>query len=268
MRKSIISLIAWMSFCSAASVLAKTNIELFEMEPDIYDQPSLQAGAQLYFNYCLGCHSLKYERYGRIAKDLGFDASSDLLEGFQQNLIFGGEKIGSRINIAMDSKDAKRWFGAMPPDLTNVARVRSTDWLYTYLLTFYVDPSRPTGVSNKVFENAMPNVLQELQGDQTDCKLVPERNIDGGELMADPLDRSKGRKMIKDCNLVSHVAGTGKLSPEKFQEAIYNLVNFLYYIGDPKRAERERLGGIVLGFLAFLFVPIYLLKREYWKGIH
>ena len=58
-------------------------------------------------------------------------------------------------------------FGVAPPDLTNVARVRGADWLYTYMRTFYEDPSRPYGVNNKVFDSVgMPNVLVGLQGRQ------------------------------------------------------------------------------------------------------
>ena len=38
---------------------------------DIGDRASLQRGAQLYMNYCAGCHSLKFMRYSRMAEDLG-----------------------------------------------------------------------------------------------------------------------------------------------------------------------------------------------------
>ena len=34
------------------------------------DMESLQRGAATYINYCYGCHSLKYSRWGRVAKDL------------------------------------------------------------------------------------------------------------------------------------------------------------------------------------------------------
>jgi len=64
--------------------------------------------------------------------------------------------IGDHMKIGMRQADSKAWFGAAPPDLTNVARVRGGRlWLYTYLKTFYEDPSRPYWLSNKprVFAN-------------------------------------------------------------------------------------------------------------------
>ena len=44
---------------------------------------------------------------------------------------------------AMRPADGAKWFGAAPPDLTLVARVRRPDWVYTYLRSFYEDPARP-----------------------------------------------------------------------------------------------------------------------------
>ncbi|MCV5870158.1 cytochrome c1, partial [Escherichia coli] len=84
----------------------------------------------------------------------------------KENLIFNPEaKIGDLMVNAMPPKQAANWFGAPPPDLTLVARVRGADWLYTYLRSFYVDPSRPFGVNNIVFPSVgMPHVLEELQG--------------------------------------------------------------------------------------------------------
>lgn len=144
----------------------------------------------------------------------------------------------------MSVDNAKNWFGALPPDLTLIARVRSPDWLYTYLRSFYADSSRPWGVNNTVFPNVgMPNVMHELQGDVV---------CEGEAGHCEP----------------THVAGTGSMAPEEFDATVADLVNFLYYIGEPVRAERERLGFYVLGFLAILFVFVTLLNREYWKKIH
>ena len=67
----------------------------------------------------------------------------------------------------MPKEESKAWFGAAPPDLTMVTRVREPHWVYNYLKTFYADESRPLGVNNKVFANVgMPNVLLDLQGVQ------------------------------------------------------------------------------------------------------
>ena len=53
----------------------------------------------------------------------------------------------------------------VPPDLSVIARSRGVDWLYTYMRSFYRDPTTPTGWNNTVFPNvAMPHVLWQLQG--------------------------------------------------------------------------------------------------------
>ncbi|HEY5679708.1 MAG TPA: cytochrome c1 [Pseudomonadales bacterium] len=220
---------------SAGAFPAGSGWPLDSIDPDLEDLPSLQNGFKLYVNYCIGCHSVKYQRYERTADDLGIphDIAMD-------NLVLTGQKIGELMTTSMDPELAKNWFGAPPPDLTMVARVRGTDWLYTYLRTFYQDEARPFGVNNLVFENVgMPNVLAGLQGEQ----------------------------VLDDSGSPELVAGTGQLSPEEFDQVIYDIVNFLYYTGDPSRLERHRTGIYVLLFLVVLYVFTYLLGREYHKEI-
>ena len=137
---------------------------------DATDKSSLQRGAQIYMNYCLGCHSLKYARYKKVSEDLEIP-----LDMFEDNLIFGDQKMGDLIQVGMDPKEAKEWFGNTPPDLTLEAGLRGPDWVYTYLKSFYIDESRPLGVNNKVYENVgMPHVLVDLQGTpQSVCRQVP-----------------------------------------------------------------------------------------------
>ena len=120
-----------------------TEGECDSADVDPYDISSLQRGAQIYMNYCLGCHSLKYARYKRVSEDLEIP-----LEMFQANLIFGDQKLGDLITIGMESKESKSWFGNSPPDLTLEAGLRGPDWIYTYLKSFYIDDSRPLGVNN------------------------------------------------------------------------------------------------------------------------
>ena len=47
-----------------------------------------------------------------------------------------------------------------------------------------------------------------------------------------------------------------------------DITNFLTYTAEPIRPQRERLGVYVLVFLGILFIPAYLLKKEYWKDVH
>lgn len=154
-----------------AFTLAAEQGALEKVAIDVADKPALQDGARTFVNYCMGCHSAKFQRYERVADDLGIPHELML-----EKLGFTGAKIGDHMSIGMQSADAKVWFGAAPPDLTLVARVRGTDWLYGYLRGFYPDPTRPWGVNNRVFPNVgMPDVLggvqQSLGPEQFDEKI-------------------------------------------------------------------------------------------------
>jgi len=234
---------------------------LDKVEIDLGDKAALQDGARTFVNYCMGCHSAQFQRYERVAKDIGIPE-----ELMMENLVFTGAKIGDHMKIGMKPEDAKVWFGAAPPDLTLVARVRGNDWLYTYLRTFYADPARPLGANNKVFPNVgMPNVLEGLQGRQViGCKQV--QVVENGKKQFDPLT---GTPITHEaCDQLTVVPNTGKLSEAEFDEKIQNLVTFLAYSANPVKLESQRIGTYVLLYLAFFFVFAYLLKREYWKDVH
>jgi ubiquinol-cytochrome c reductase cytochrome c1 subunit len=161
-----ILIIACFAFVSPLCLAEGPARPLDKMSVDISDSASLQRGAQLYMNYCSGCHSLKYVRYEGMAQDIGIvDSQAKVLEAaVKENLMFAGEKITDTMMIAMPVEDAQNWFGKPPPDLSLVARSRGANWLYTYLRSFYPDAKKPWGVNNYVFPDVgMPNVLSSLE---------------------------------------------------------------------------------------------------------
>jgi len=130
--------------------------------------------------------------------------------------------------------------------------VRGADWLYTYLNSFYLDPSRPTGANNTLFHNVgMPDVLWELHGLR---KMHESKAKD-----------SDGKEIEK----VSFEQVTeGKMTEAEYHKATNDLVNFLVYLGEPVKLERQRVGILVMFYLAIFFIFAYLLKKEYWKDVH
>ncbi len=251
--KTLILTVAFALSAFQAHAAGGPSIPMDHIETDISDQESLQNGLTLYTNYCFGCHSLKYSRYERSANDLGIPN-----EIFEENLMFGDAKIGQLMDISMPADQAKTWFGNTPPDLTLVARLRGPDWLYNYLRAFYSDPKRPYGVNNVVYKDVgMPHVLAGLQGV---CAEAPELGV---EPEVDPLSGN----IVKSSGCKEFVA-EGSLSPEEYDQAIYDIVNYLEYVGEPSRMQSESLGIKVLIFLAFMFVFVYFLNKEYWRGIH
>jgi cytochrome c1 len=276
MKKLIAALLltAPVLLMSDAVLASDAGYPLDQITPDLTDKASLQRGMKTYVNYCLGCHSLGYQRYKRTATDL--DIPYELM---LEHLVFDPEvKIGDLIENSMSLHNAKYWFGAAPPDLTLVSNLRGgPDWIYTYLRTFYEDESRPFGVNNLVFESVgMPHVLAGLQGRQVraECILVPRIAPNGGE-MRDPVtdDLLTTQKCGKEITEGGHnpltiVEGSGSMTTQEYDALVFDLSNFLYYVGEPARIDRTRIGVYVLLFLAFFYVFAWLLGREYQKEFH
>ncbi|MCF7533180.1 cytochrome c1 [Pseudomonas petrae] len=245
----------------AFSFAGEHGADLESVDIDVSDKAAMQDGAGTFVNYCMGCHSARFQRYERVADDLGIPHELML-----EKLVFTGAKIGDHMTIGMQPADAKNWFGAVPPDLTLVARVRGTDWLYGYLRSFYEDPTRPWGVNNRVFPNvAMPNVLEGLQGRQRiGCKEV--QRVEDGKKQYDPLTSTP--QTHETCDQLIIVPDTGALTEEQFNQKVKNLVTFLAYSANPDKLQHQRIGTYVLLYLAVLFILAWLLKREFWKDIH
>lgn len=231
----------------AAVEAATTGVTLMKAGTDIHNTASLQRGASNFVNYCMSCHSAQYMRWNRMARDLGIP-----MEEVEKNMMFGGGSEHSTMKSALSPEDGRRWFGNAPPDLSLIARSRGTDYLYTFLMTFYEDPSRPTGVNNLALPGtAMPHVLAGLQGVQK---------------------AKREMTTLPDGTTEEHVVGLepgqpGELSAEQYAEFVRDTVNFLDYVGEPVKAQREKLGVWVILFLLLLWGLAYLLKKEYWKDV-
>ena len=223
------------------------GIALLKSGTDISNTESLQRGARNFMNYCSGCHSLKYLRYNRLAKDLKIPESE--LAG---NLMFTSDKAFDTINSSMP-KDSDAWFGKAPPDLSLMARERGVDYLYSYLKGFYVDKTRPWGVNNLYLPSAaMPDVLAELHGLQ---KPVFKNEQD---------ERGNARMVLVGADAMT----PGSMKPEEYDQFVRDTVNFLDYAGEPVKDKRQSMGIFVMLFLLVFFVFAYLLKKEYWKDVH
>ncbi len=231
----------------SANALANSGAKLLHMDVDLSNRTSLQRGAKTFVNYCLSCHSAAYMRYNRIGKDLGI--SDGVLKS---NFMFGTDKVGDTMKIAMRQSDADSFFGVVPPDLSVIARSRGADWLYSYFKTFYVDDSRPLGVNNLTFKDVgMPHVLWELQGMQR--LNAPEHNAGGHHFAT-----------YEDLELINH----GSQTEEEYDQTVRDLVNFLVYLGEPIKLKRAKIGVWVILYLFVFMIIAYMLKKEYWRDVH
>ena len=224
-------------FFAPVGANAAAKKPLMSANNDIYDIESLQRGARNFMNYCSGCHSAEYIRYDVIGEDLGITQFQ-----LKEYLMFNAQQTFDTINASMTSEDASGWFGQAPPDLSLAARAKGTDYIYTFLKSFYVDNTSPTGVDNVVLAGtSMPNVLWELQGHQKYSQNEDESKLE--------------------------VYISGKMNEEEFNSFLRDTSNFLEYISEPVKIKRQALGVKVLFFLAFFMILAYFLKKEIWKDI-
>lgn len=248
------------------------------------DQAALQNGAKLFVNYCLNCHGASAMRYNRL-KDIGLTDDQ-----IKRHLMFTADKIGEPMKVALRAADAKDWFGALPPDLSLIARARSShsgtgsDWLYTYLRAYYRDADRPSGWNNALFENVgMPHVLWELQGQRglriEDIHKHKDEKTGQTAMVKTVINYGPdGRRTQADEKIVDGIPPAGKtyrftpaeggtLTPMRYDSEVADLVAFITYMSDPTAATRTRLGVWVLLFLSVFTVFAWNLNRVFWKDI-
>ena len=254
MKKILASLLAAFALVTGAQAAGGALVlDKFPKER-VSDLAALQNGAKLFVNYCLNCHSAAFMRFNRLT-DIGLTEQQ-----IKDNLLFPTDKVGEVMKVSLDAKDAKAWFGALPPDLTLVARSRASgsgsgaDYLYTYLRTFYRDDTRPTGWNNLTFPNVgMPHALWELQG-QRAAKFVD---------VVDPHDPTKKTHEFEGFEQLT----PGTMSPQEYDSAIADLVAYMQWMGEPAQQQRTRIGVGVLIFLAIFFVIAWRLNAAYWKDV-
>ena len=231
---------------SSAFASGGPEVHLDRAPINLKDMASLQRGAKTFINYCLNCHNAQFMRYSHLTQ-IGLTEQQ-----IKDNLLFTTDKIGDTMVSALDPNDAKDWLKSVPPDLTLSARVRGSDWLYTYMRGFYRDDASPTGWNNTVFKGvSMPHVLHDLQGTQAMAQVGERRDHEG--------------KMEPVMKLAIDRAGS--MSAGEYDRNVADLVNYMTYMAEPARVERTQLGVLVLFFLVIAFFVTLALKHEYWKDV-
>ncbi|HEU4459300.1 MAG TPA: cytochrome c1 [Methylibium sp.] len=255
MKRLIASLLAAFALAGAARA-AEGGIEWDRFpEQKMTDMVALQNGAKLFVNYCLNCHSAAFNRYNRL-QDIGLSEAQ-----IKQNLLFATDKVGDTMKVSMDPKNAKEWFGGVPPDLTVIARSRAAvgkgsgaDYLYTYLRTYYRDPTKATGWNNLAFPGVgMPHVLWQLQG----------QRVAVYEEVKDPHDAAKTMQRFAGFEQIS----PGTMSKAEYDSAVGDLVAYMQWMGEPAQRDRRHLGVFVLLFLAVFTVIAWRLNAAYWRDL-
>jgi ubiquinol-cytochrome c reductase cytochrome c1 subunit len=250
MKKILLALLATLSMVSAQAAGGE-GISWDKAPNKTNDMAALQNGAKIFVNYCLNCHSAAFMRYNRL-KDIGLTEQQ-----IKDNLLFATDKVGDTMKSSIDPKQAKEWFGGLPPDLTLIARSRAghggsgADYVYTLLRSYYRDDTKPTGWNNLAYPNiGMPNPLWELQGERT-----PQ--YETKEVHEHEMQVFTGWKQAKP----------GTLTPLQYDQAVGDLVSYLQWMGEPAQNNRVRVGVWVLLFLGIFSLIAWRLNAAFWRDI-
>jgi ubiquinol-cytochrome c reductase cytochrome c1 subunit len=250
MKKFIATLVT--AFAFGGALAASEGIAWDKANPRVNDMAALQNGAKIFVNYCLNCHSAAFMRYNRL-QDIGLTEQQ-----IKDNLLFSTDKVGETMKANIDPKQAKEWFGGVPPDLTVIARSKADvskgsgpDYIYTLLRSYYRDGDKATGWNNKAYPNiGMPHPLWELQGDREPIYQTVKNYGKEEQVLA-------GWKQVKP----------GTLTPLQYDQAVSDLVSYLTWMGEPAQSQRVRIGVWVLIFLSIFTIIAWRLNAAFWKDI-
>ena len=282
----VLSLLLVAQFFGAQSVLASggASVPLDHWNRDKSgDLTALQNGAKLFANYCIGCHAAASMRWNRL-RDLGLTEKQ-----IKDYLLPPGQRVGDLMTIAMKPADAKLWFGKTPPDLSVIARARTSfdyagvDYLYTLLRGYYRDANSPTGWNNIAFPSiGMPHILWQRQGPrEVSIERVQEETVHVGGQERHAMVRTvttydaQGQSTTQQQTLEGHPAAKVSFSVKpadpaqtrQFDADVADLVAYLHYMTEPVRATRMHLGVWVVLFIGLFAVLAWRLNALYWKDL-
>lgn len=233
MKKKLIKTLALSAALGVAiPIAAQADSNVKMMTPNITMAKSqVIAGAKLFANRCMACHSLSFMRYSFLHQNLGMSRAE-----IKKDIMLPANAIYLRHMISpMPPEKGHKWFGVTPPNLSQFERYKGADFVYTYLMSFYWDPNTKTGWNNKVFPKvAMPWIMAPWQG----------------------IIAKNGDVLVK-----------GQWSQQEFKQKMTDVVAFLKYVSDPSYYVRHRLGPWAIGILLVFTFIAYLVKREYWKDV-
>jgi len=211
-----------------------------------FDRGALQRGFQVYTEVCAGCHSLELLSY-RNLHAIGFSADQVKEIAAEVEVTDGPNDEGEMYERAGRPSDyfpspfpnamaaAASNNGAVPPDLSLMAKARSggPDYIYA-LLTGYEEPAGDLEVLEGLSYNAY----------------FPGNQI----AMAQPIDD----------DAVEYADGT----EASLDQMSRDVAAFLMWTAEPKLENRKTAGIWVLMFFLFVTGVTYVSKKKIWADLH
>ena len=227
-------------------VALKTRDWSFSGPFGTFDKASMQRGFQVYNEVCAGCHSMKLIAFRNFA-DLGYSEAEIKALAAQYEVQDGPNDDGEmfmrpaipadRMPAPYANDNAARAGnnGALPPDLSLIAKARPNGPNYLYsLLSSYEDAPNGKEVPDGMYYNAA----------------YP------GHLIAMP------QPLYGDDVEFSDGAATS------IEAVSADLTHFLMWAAEPKMEVRKRIGVAAVFFLSIFVIFSYLAKRRIWADVH
>jgi cytochrome c1 len=214
-----------------------------------YDNAQLQRGFEVYRKVCSNCHSMNLLSYRTLGERGGPEFSPKEVEAIasQVQITDGPNDKGQmfqrpgrpsdhfRAPFANEQAARAANRGALPPDLSVIAKAREGGPDYVYaLLTGFRDPPKGFQVAPGMHYNVA------FPGHQI---AMPPPLVDG---------------------MVAYTDGT----PKTVDNYARDVAAFLMWTAEPTLEQRYRLGLRVMIFLAVLAIIMYLAKRAVWAPLH
>jgi len=208
-----------------------------------FDKGAMQRGFQVYREVCAGCHGVEYLAFRNLA-DLGYnEAEIKAIAADYEVMDDEGEMFMRPARPAdlipspyrNDNEARANNNGALPPDLSLIAKARANgaDYLYSLLLG-YEDAPEGTEVPDGMYYN----------------------NAYAGHLIAMP------QPIYGDDVEYADGAAT---TPEGIAS---DVTHFLMWAAEPKMEVRKRIGVAAVFFLSIFLIMSYMAKRRVWADLH
>ena len=211
-----------------------------------FDKAAMQRGFQAYKEVCAGCHSMKLIAFRNFA-DLGYSEAEIKALAAQYEVQDGPNDEGEmfmrpaipadRMPAPYANDNAARAGnnGALPPDLSLIAKARPNGPNYLYsLLSSYDDAPDGKEVPDGMYYNvAYPGHLIAM----------PQ------PLYGDDVEFSDG-------------------AATSIEAVSADLTHFLMWAAEPKMEVRKRIGVAAVLFLSIFVIFSYLAKRRIWADVH
>lgn len=147
----MIKLITMAVMCCVVNVAqaSETKLESVKVATDV---ASVERGVENLMNSCHSCHSMKYIKYRDL---VNFGINKQKVDAWR-----GEQPFDTALLAQMSENDSIQAYGKAPPDLSLMAKARDggTNYVYSYLLGYYVKPDGMSG--NHIYpETKMPDIL-------------------------------------------------------------------------------------------------------------